>query len=171
MKTSALEHGSVLVAIDDSTATWKAVDYVADLAKTKPDVCIHLLHAAAYPPALQESRGAENPNEEEQVEKDLERKQERWEQGVQSAAARLFDKARAIFERAGAAHQEMESHVLTLAHREDLIDDILKSAHEFDCRTIVVGRNCFPWFKEVFVDHLADEISRRASDIAVKVID
>ena len=77
METSTLEHGSVLLAIDDSTATWKAVDYVAGLAKTKQAVCVHLLHAAAYPPALQESRGAEDPNEEEQVEKDLERKQRR----------------------------------------------------------------------------------------------
>ena len=171
MKTSVLEYGNILVGVDDSTATWKAVDHVAGLARTKQDFRIHLLHAAAYPPALQESRGAEDTTEEEQVEKELERKQERWEQGVQRAAAQLFDKARAVLERAGVAPEKIESHVLTLAHREELVDDILKSAHQFDCRTIVVGRNCFPWFKEVFVEHLGDEISRRASDIAIKIVE
>jgi nucleotide-binding universal stress UspA family protein len=171
METPVLEYGSVLVGVDDSTATWKAIDRVADLARTKQDFRIHLLHAVAYPPALQESRGAEDAAEEERVEKELERKQERWEQGVQRAAAQLFDKARAILERAGVAPEKIESHVLTLAHREELVDDILKSAHQFQCRTIVVGRNCFPWFKEVFVEHLDDEISRRASDIAVQVVE
>jgi nucleotide-binding universal stress UspA family protein len=171
METPVLEYGSVLVGVDDSTATWKAIDHVADLARTRQDFRIHLLHAAAYPPALQESRGAEDATEEERVEKELERKQERWEQGVQRAAAELFDKARAILERAGVAPEKIESHVLTLAHREELVDDIFKSAHQFDCRTIVVGRNCFPWFKEVFVEHLGDEISRRASDIGVQVVE
>src|SRR5918994_817881 len=92
MATSTLENRNILIAIDDSTATWTALDYVADLARTKQDLCIHLLHATVYPPVLQESRGAENPYEEERVEKDLERKQERWEQGIQSAAAPIFDK-------------------------------------------------------------------------------
>ena len=77
METPVLEYGSVLVGVDDSTATWKAVDHVAGLARTKQDFRIHLLHAAAYPPALQESRGAEDAAEEERIEKELEHKQER----------------------------------------------------------------------------------------------
>jgi hypothetical protein len=172
METSSMEtSASVLVAVDDSAATWKAVDYVADLARTKHDLWFHLLHAAAYPPSLQESRGAENPREEEHVEKDLERKQQRWAEQVHSAAARLFDKTRVVLTRAGAAPERIQSHIATLAHRDDLVDEILKAAHEFRCSTVVVGRNCFPWFKELFADHLADEISRQASDISVKVIE
>ena len=171
MATSTLENRNILIAVDDSTATWKALDYVADLARIKQDLCIHLLHATVYPPVLQESRGAENPQEEERVEKDLERKQERWEQGIQSAAAPIFDKARAVLKRAGVAPQRIQSHTAALAHREDLIDEILKSARQLGCLTIVVGRNCFPWFKEAFVGHLGDEISQRAAGIAVKIIE
>jgi len=35
----------------------------------------------------------------------------------------------------------------------------------------VIGRNSFHWLKELFVDHLSEEISRRAPKLYVKVIE
>ncbi len=115
---SAVEHENILIAIDDSAATWRAVDYVADLGRTSQRLCVHLFHADFYPPDLQESRGGTTANEEEEVEAQLERKQQRWERRMQGAAAHLFNKAR-----------------------------------------------------ELFVDHLSEEISRRAPKLYVKVIE
>src|SRR5437016_14268665 len=42
---SAVEHENILIAIDDSAATWRAVDYVADLGRTSQRLCVHLFHA------------------------------------------------------------------------------------------------------------------------------
>ena len=165
------KHGKVLVAIDDSVASWKALDEVAKLVRTQPELDINLFYAASYPPELQEFRGAEGAKEEEKLDTQLKRKQEHWEREAESGAAPLFKKARAILEDAGAAPEQVHAQASALMHREDLIDEIVKAAHESDCATIVVGRNSFPWLKELFVDHLGDEISRKASGISVRVID
>jgi K+-sensing histidine kinase KdpD len=58
-----------------------------------------------------------------------------------------------------------------LAHREDLPDEILKAAQQAGCDTIVVGRNSFPWVKEIFADHLGDELEKNSQGISVAVID
>jgi nucleotide-binding universal stress UspA family protein len=168
---SAVEHENILIAIDDSAATWRAVDYVADLGRTSQRLCVHLFHADFYPPDLQESRGGTTANEEEEVEAQLERKQQRWERRMQGAAAHLFNKARGVLESAGTAPDQIQCHVVLLAHREELTDQILNSAREFGCGTIVIGRNSFHWLKELFVDHLSEEISRRAQKLYVKVIE
>ena len=166
-----VERDKVLVAVDDSSATWKAIDYIVALVRNKPDLDIHLVHAAAYPPELQEFRGAENVREEETLETQLNQKQERWEREIRSAAAPLFKKARAALEWAGATPEQIHSQTLPLKHSEDLVDEILQSARESGCHTIVVGRNSFPWLKEIFADHLGQEISRKAQDISVRVIE
>jgi nucleotide-binding universal stress UspA family protein len=166
-----IKHGKVLVAIDDSAASWKALDEVANLVRTQPELAIQLFHAACYPPDLQEFRGAEGTKEEEKLDNQLKRKQEHWERRVKSDAAPLFKKARAILEGAGAAPERLHAQASALMHREDLIDEIVKAAHESGCNTIVVGRNSFPWLKELLVGHLGDEISRQASGISVRVID
>jgi nucleotide-binding universal stress UspA family protein len=166
-----VEHGKILVALDDSAASWKAVDYVVALVRDEPRLVIHLFHAASYPPELQEFRGAEDAREEEELEKQLKHKQKGWEQDIESAAAPLFKKARAALEWAGAAPEQIQSQTLALKHPEDLVDEILKSAYEFGCGTIVVGRNSFPWLKEIFVDHVGQEISRKAQDISVRIIE
>jgi hypothetical protein len=52
-----------------------------------------------------------------------------------------------------------------------LPDDILKAARDFDCRTVVVGRNAFPWLEELLASHLGEEVKRKAQGIFVSVID
>lgn len=82
----------------------------------------------------------------------------------------LIEQAQFLLQQAGIAPDRIESRVLVLFHREDLVDEIIKTAHERDCDTIVMGRNSYPWLKELFADHLGDEISRRAKGITVTVV-
>lgn len=50
----------VLLTVADSSATWRAADYVAELARTTSHVGICPVHAAdPMPPELQEFRGAD----------------------------------------------------------------------------------------------------------------
>lgn len=66
----------VLLTLDDSTATWKATDYVAQLAGTANELSICLVHAAdPMPPELQEFRGGEDPQQETVLENQLKEKQ------------------------------------------------------------------------------------------------
>jgi nucleotide-binding universal stress UspA family protein len=161
----------VLLTLDDSAASWKAAEYVGDLVRTTPELSICLVHAAdPMPPELQEFRGAEDPQREKVLEYQLKEKQNRWEREARKAAAPLIGKAQFLLQQAGVAPDRIESRVLVLMHREDLVDEIIKTAREFGCNTIVTGRNAFPWMKELFVDHVGNEISRRAKGITVNVV-
>src|SRR5439155_19716695 len=100
---SAVEHENILIAIDDSAATWRAEDYVADLGRTSQRLCVHLFHADFYPPDLEESHVETTANEEEEDEAQLERKQQRWERGMKGAAAHLINMAGGVLETAGKA--------------------------------------------------------------------
>jgi nucleotide-binding universal stress UspA family protein len=164
-------NSKVLLPLDDSAASWKAAEYVGDLVRTTPGLSICLVHAAdPMPPELQEFRGAEDPQREKVLRYQLKEKQNRWEREARKAAVPLIDKAQFLLQQAGVAPDRIESRVLVLMHREDLVDEIIKTARECGCNTIVTGRNAFPWMKELFVDHFGDEISRRAKDITVNVI-
>jgi K+-sensing histidine kinase KdpD len=59
---------------------------------------------------------------------------------------------------------------ILLAIDEDLTDEILRAAREYDCDTIVVGRKSFPWPKELLVDHLGEKINEKSARIAVRII-
>jgi len=100
----------------------------------------------------------------------LKEKQNRWEREARKVAVPVLEKAQFLLQQAGVAPDRIESRVLVLMHRGDLVDEIIKTAHECRCNTIITGRNAFPWLKELFVDHLGDEISRRAKGITVNVV-
>jgi nucleotide-binding universal stress UspA family protein len=160
----------VLLTVDDSAATWKAADYVAELGRTTNELGICLVHAAdPIPPELQEFRGAD-PQREKVLEDQLKEKQNRWERDARKAAVSLIEQAQSLLQQAGVGPDRIESRVLVLMHREELVDEIIKTAHERGCDTIITGRNSFPWLKELFVNHLGDEMSRRAKDIRVELI-
>lgn len=54
-------------------------------------------------------------------------------------------------QKAGIRSDQIESRVLVLLHREDLVDEIIKTVRERGCDTIVMGRNSYPWLEELFV--------------------
>ena len=165
-------HRQILIALDDSEGSWKALDHVAGRARTLTDPVIHLFHATdPIPPQLREFGGAENPHAERALERELKEKQERWAQTALAKTEPLLDQARHRIERAGIKQEKIYSHILVLRHREDLVDEILKVAEENHCESIVVGFSSFPWVKEVFVDHLGEELRRKARAIAVEIID
>ena len=162
----------VLLAVDDSPASWKAVNYVAELVRKQKELAVHIFHAIdPLPAGLQEFRGAENPDEEKILEAELKQKQEAWRQKARSAAEPVIKRARFMLEQAGAVAEQITSQNSALMHREDLPDEILKSARESGCDTIIVGRNSFAWVTELFTDHLGEEIEQKADGISVSVID
>jgi nucleotide-binding universal stress UspA family protein len=162
----------VLLAVDDSPASWKAVNHVADLVRKQKEVAIHIFHAIdPLPAGLQEFRGAEDPHEEKILENELKQKQEAWRQKAKSAAEPVIKKARLTLEQAGAVPEQISSQNSDLMHREDLPDEILKAARESGCDTIVVGRNSFPWVEELLTDHVGEEIQEKTNRISISVID
>jgi hypothetical protein len=53
---------------------------------------------------------------------------------------------------------EIETHIILLNQREDLVEEIVKAARDNDCGTIVVGRTSYPWIKEQFHTHINEQL-------------
>src|SRR5919108_6038174 len=92
----------VLLAIDESPASQKAATHVAALLRQQKELAVHVFHAIdPLPSALQESRGAEDPIEEEIVEDELKRKQASWRERAKAAAEPLIRNVVSMLEQAG----------------------------------------------------------------------
>jgi enamine deaminase RidA (YjgF/YER057c/UK114 family) len=150
----------ILLCIDDSDASRRAVRYVGDLVGETKGFEVSVFHLLGpLPPELRESPGAESPQREEMIERQLTGRQQREiELEKNQQAVPIMEEARSILLAAGVSADAIVTATSVLVNREDLPRDILKSARARGCRTIVVGRESFSWIQEVFREHLADQL-------------
>ena len=162
----------LLIAIDDSKASNRALRYVADVLRGTQNFTVFLLHMLGpLPTRLRESRGAETPEGEEEVEARLVEKQNRFIKRSSEEVGALLDGAKAILMSAGVSAEAIERACPELVDREDLVSEILREARDRGCSTIVVGRESFAGLKEVFVGHLADDLIQQGQGLAFWVVE
>ena len=151
---------NILLCIDDSEASRRAVGYVGELTRGTKDFTVCVFHLLGpLPPELRESPGSENPQAEEMIERQLAGRQQRQiESEKNQEALPILEEARSILLTAGVPAAAIVTATSVLVNREDLARDIVKSARGNGCRTIVVGRESFSWIEEVLRGHLADQL-------------
>ena len=99
-----------LVAIDDSTASERAVAHIARRMQNQSACHILLLHVPRpIPPKLLEHGGSEDPQEEQRMEAELDAAQAAWRQQITQAAQPIFARARAILQEANIPEQAIET--------------------------------------------------------------
>lgn len=163
---------NILVALDDDLTSTAVVKYVGRITSGEKNLAICLLHIIPpLPPQLREFRGAEDPQIEQQLDRELDVKCARWTKNAERAAQALLRKATSFLIKAGMPSQSLEASVRQSINHEDLIDDIFAAAKEKKCQTIVVGRSSFSWLKEIFHRHVADELVRKASGVTIWVVE
>jgi nucleotide-binding universal stress UspA family protein len=162
----------LLVAIDDSQASNRAVCYVGELLRGTQGFTVFLLHMLGpLPIQLRESRGAETPEGEEKLEAGLVKKQNQQIKKSAEEFRPLLDKAKTILVSAGVPAEAVERDCPVLVNREDLVTDILREARKRDCATIVVGRESFNGIKEIFVGHMADDLIHEGQGFTFWVVE
>jgi nucleotide-binding universal stress UspA family protein len=162
----------ILVALDDSDASMRAVNYMADVIGGNANYHVSLLHVLdPLPPKLREFRGSENPQKEEALEEELSQRTEQWIAQSEHQWLPTLEKARSILKRAGLPANAIETEFWESVHHEDLVDDILEAGRKDGCGTIVVGRESFSWPREMFHHHVADELVRKAHGLTVWVVE
>jgi hypothetical protein len=117
-------------------------------------VLIHML--GPIPTQLKESRGAETPREEENVEAALVKEHNRFLKKSADEVGSVLENARAMLMRAQVPAEAIEWDCPELSNGEDFVNDILRTARRRDCGTIVIGRESVSGLKEFFADHAAD---------------
>ncbi len=164
-------HKQMLIAIDDFRSAQPLLEYAADLAHGRDDYQIHLFHALEpLPPQLLESPGAEEPAREERIEEKQISQQERWVDRSLKRLEPLLESSKSQLASAQVPRDRIKTHVFPLNHREDLVAEIIKAAHDNDCGTILVGYKSYPWIREQFHTHISEQLLTAADDCAVCVV-
>jgi nucleotide-binding universal stress UspA family protein len=159
---------NLLIAVDDSEATARAVTYVAAIVGRHRDVRLHLFHVAPIVPACLELGGSED------VQVEANRKAERATSRLDflaDLARAVFAQAQAILDRVGVPASAVNTHVLTTINGEDVIQNLLEAAQTHACDTIVVGRQSHSWLRELVQGHVADELVRQGEGLTIWVVE
>ena len=114
----------ILVAIDESENSSRAVRYVGSLLRGSPDTNITLFHVLKpMPRGLLEHGGSENPAAESQLREQLYKDQEAWIQQEAQAECPVLLKARETLTHSGFDKSRVE---LRIGHEEDIARNILE---------------------------------------------
>ena len=105
--------------------------------------------------------GAEDPQKEEKLGKELKREQKRWLSVARRKARDVFRVARIVLPRRGVPGSLMKTTTIYLPEGQDPVDTLLEMAAVHRCHTIVIGRHHVSRFQELFGGDLAEKLVRR----------
>lgn len=161
----------ILVAIDDSSASRRAVTYVAKLVGRRRGFRLCVVHVLPpLPRHLLEHGGSEDPAKEERLEVDLKADQRLWIAAAKQAAQKDLNKAQATLRKARISAGAVRTLFCVPADGRDAADEILQMAHGCKCRTVVAGRQSVSWFHELFSKDLAEELLRRGKRFSIWLV-
>jgi nucleotide-binding universal stress UspA family protein len=156
----------MLIAIDGSECSLKAVDYVGRQFSGMADLMITLLHVLPYPPAPLWDDG-HIPTKGEKEERD--NAIERWLINQRSKAEGLFGKAVDILAGKGFAPHQIEKK--TVSDSTDIASSILEEARDKGYQTLVIGRcGHFP-AEQFIIGSVAMKIISHGAGVAICVVE
>jgi nucleotide-binding universal stress UspA family protein len=162
----------ILIAVDDSEASDRAVAYVGSIIGGCEGFRVCLLHALPpLPRELLEFGGSEDPQQEEREEACIKTEQARWIEAVAQAAEPVFARAKHILHEARVPEDTVETQVVDTVNTQDTVFDILETAHARHCGTVVVGRKSYHGLKALVTSHVSDELISQGEGLAVWVVE
>lgn len=160
----------VLVAIDGSKDSTRAVKYVGRILRSTPDVNVTLFHVLnPLPPVLREHGGSEDPVREEALGRQLRKDRKTWYLKEQKLESNILSKTRQTLERTGFPVSRIR---LKFGHEEeDVAETILEEAQKGRYQAIVVGRHGLSGLKKLFFGGITRKLLQQATGRAVWVVE
>ena len=154
----------LLIVVDESPATKKALKYVAQIAAGRRDLRVCLAHSLlSPPPQLVEFRGAEKGR--------LRAYKSRWISAGEMTEQRALERANAVLRRGGLARGAIEAHYCYLVDGSRATQEILKLAQMRKCDTVVIGRKSLSWLGEFIHGDPAEEFVRQGRGFTIWVVE
>jgi len=161
----------ILLAVEDSEASMKAVAYVADMVQGREAIHICLFHALPpIPPRLLEYGGTEEHQNEQALHTELKSAQTEWIEKAKDAVQPVMTRARAILQDHGVSQSHISTHFSHTIHKLDIVREILNAAKQSHCGTVVVGRHRLPWVQDLFHHHTAEGLIEQGQELTVWVV-
>ena len=162
----------ILVAVDDSPAAGRTLQYVARVVGGRERFRVHLLHLLPpLPPGVLEHPGAEDPADEARLEEELAKRRAEALDKLRHEAEPLFESARSVLEGAGFASQAISTECRESVDHIEVARDCLESANEHGCGTIAIGREALSHFKELIHRHVAEELVKHGAEHTIWVVE
>ena len=159
----------ILVAVDESENSNRAVKYVGSLLRETPDTAVTLFHVLKpMPRGLLEHGGSENPATEARLSEQLRQDQEAW---IRQEAERECPFLIKAFETLTQSGFDRSRVALRIGHEDDIARNILEEARNGKHETIVVGRHGSSGIKRLFGGGVTDQLLRDAKGFAIWVVE
>ena len=159
----------ILVAVDESENSHRAVKYVGSLLREAPDTAVTLFHVLKpMPRGLLEHGGSENPAAETQLSERLRKDQDAWIRQEAEAECPFLIKA---FETLTESGFDRSRVALRIGHEDDIARNILEEARNGKHETIVVGRHGSSSIKRLFGGGVTDQLLRDAKGFTIWVVE
>lgn len=161
----------ILIAVDDSAASLKAVIYVAQMIQGRDSIHIALFHVLPpIPPRLLEFGGAEDPQREQLLSAELKAAQAEWVEKAKDEARLSLKSAQTILRDHGVPQDHISTHFSESIHKPNVVRNVLEAAKQWHCGTVVVGRHRLPWVQELFHQHTGKELVEKGQEFSVWVV-
>ncbi len=159
----------ILVAVDGSKDSTRAVQYVGRLLRSTPGVSVTLFHVLnPLPPVLREHGGSEDPLREEQLGKQLKNDRKEWYRKEQRLESPILSKARRTLESTGFRASRIH---LKFGYEEHVAETILEEARKGHFDTIVIGRRGVSGLNQLFFGGITRRLLQQATGCAVWVVE
>ena len=159
-----MKNTKLLVVVDESRATKRALEYVAQVTSRRQDFRVCLAHALpSPPPELVEFRGSEKGR--------LQAYKRRWISVVKMTEQRALDRANVILRRGGVAAKAIEAHYCNLVDASRATEEILRFARSRKCDTVVIGRESLSWLGGLINGDPAEELVRQGKGFTIWVVE
>ena len=159
----------MLVAVDESENSMRAVRYVGSLLSRTPDVNVTLFHVLKpMPRELLEHGGSESPAAEAQLGVQLRHDQEDWVRKEQEAQCPVLRKASEILTASGFDKNRV---ALKFGYEDNIAANILEEAREGGHETIALGRRGTSRITRMFGGGVTDQLLRDAKGFAIWIVE
>jgi nucleotide-binding universal stress UspA family protein len=159
-----MKKSKLLVVVDESPATTKALQYVARIVAGRKNIRVCLAHSLlSPPPQLVEFRGAEKTR--------LRAYKSRWIAAGEITEQRALARANSVLRRGGLARGAIEAHFCYLVDGSRATQEILKLARSRKCDTVVIGRASLSRLGKLIDGDPAEEFVRQGKGFTIWIIE
>ena len=159
----------ILIAVDDSEHSARALRYVGTLLREARDVQVTLFHVLKpMPRELLEHGGSEDPAVEVRLDKTLQQDQENWVRAESVMESPILVNA---LELLGQTGFPLDRVTLKFGHEDDIAHTILDEARTGGYGTIVISRHGSNGMKRFFGGGITDQLLREASGYTLWVVE
>ena len=169
---SASYKTKLLLVIDETAASKRAVAYVARIVARLRDFRVCVAHTLPFLPAhLIEYGGARSPAEEKELKTELHAGQKRWIAQAKEKAQPALDRACATLHKAGLGTKAIETKFCFPAEGSATGDEMLVFAHEHKYHTVVVGRDSLSWWRQLLGVDPVEDLVRHGKGFTIWVVE